>query len=53
VVAEIAAERPAKIPRNRAKRVRTVEVPIEALEKQTGYQAPSEEAVKGDEPDEG
>jgi hypothetical protein len=53
VVAEIAAERPAKIPGNRAKRVRTVEVPIEALEKQTGYQGPSEEAVKGDESDQG
>jgi len=51
VVAEIAAERPAKIPRSRAKRLQVVEVPIESLERKTRSEGPSKGAVKGDEQD--
>lgn len=51
VVAEIAAERPARTGRTRTKRVRTIEVPIEALEKQSDYAGPGIDAVKSDDPE--
>lgn len=48
VIAEIAADGPAKKHRSRSKRLPTVEVPIETLEDQTSHDRPGKEAVRGD-----
>lgn len=53
VVAEVPAEPAPKRPRSSPKRPRRKEVPIESLEAISSYTGPSEDAVHGEEPDEG
>lgn len=53
VTADVAIEATPKEPLARARKPRRKEVPIEALEEASDYAGPSEEAVKGEEPDEG
>jgi hypothetical protein len=53
VTADVAVEPAPKTPRGKPRKPRKKEVPIEAMESRSDYAGPSEDAIKGEEPDEG